>query len=117
MKQVFPTRFAEIIYALVMAIFGLLHFKTGASATVPLMPGPASMWMYITGAAFVAAALAIIINKYKRLACYLLALMLIIFILVVHLKPFLDNPYNVHQPLKDLALAMGAILIGNNASK
>ena len=117
MKQFFPTRFAEIIYGLVMAAFGLLHFKTGTAIMPSFMPGSPAMWMYITGAAFLAAAIAIIINKYKRLACYLLALMLIIFVLVMHVKPFLDNPYNVYQPLKDLGLAMAAIFIANNASK
>jgi putative oxidoreductase len=122
MKQFFPTRFAEIIYGLVMAAFALMHFKSAhdekAIQSVPsYMPGNGSLWLYITAAAFLAAAIAIIINKYKQLACYLLALMLVVFILAIHLKPFLDNPYNVYQPLKDIGLAMAAIIIGNNSKK
>jgi putative oxidoreductase len=117
MKQLFPTRFAEIIYGLVMIIFGVLHFKTGTVKMPEFMPGSAAMWTYITGAAFLAAGIAIIINQFKRLACNLLALMLFIFILVMHVQPAIQNPYNIYQPLKDLGLAMGAIFIANNASK
>ena len=122
MKLHFPTRFAEIIYALAMAVFGLLHYKSAhnemAMKTVPsYMPGGGSLWMYITAAAFILAAVAIVINKYKQLACYLLAAMLLIFVLAVHLKPFLNDHYNIYQPLKDIGLAMAAIIIGNNTKK
>lgn len=122
MKQFFPTRFAEIIYAFTMIAFGVLHLKSAhdekAIAAVPsFMPGGGSFWLYFTAVAFFAAAAAIIINKFKRVACYSLAAMLFVFILVIHLKPFLDNPYNVIQPLKDMGLAMAAIMIGNNAKK
>jgi putative oxidoreductase len=122
MKQFFPSRVAEIIYALVMAAFGVLHIKSAhdekAMQAVPsFMPGGGSLWIYITAIAFLAVAVAIILNKYKQMACYLLALMLFIFVLAVHLKPFIENPYNVGQPLKDMALAMAAILIGNNSKK
>jgi putative oxidoreductase len=118
MKNLFPTRFAEILYALVMIAFGGLHLKYGSAATgVPsYFPGDDSVWMYVTGIAFLAAGIAIIINKFRKLACYLLALMLIIFILTVHLDDVLHFK-NLYQPLKDGALAMAAIIIGNNASK
>jgi putative oxidoreductase len=117
MKQFFPTRFAEILYALVMIVFGLMHLKGGTAKLPDFVPGSPAIWMYITGAGFLAAGIAIIINKFKRLACYMLALMLFIFILVIHLKPALADHYNIYQPLKDLGLAMCAIIIGNNASK
>jgi putative oxidoreductase len=117
MKQLFPTRFAEILYALVMIIFGIMHLKSGTGKLPDFVPGSPAIWMYITGAGFLAAGIAIIINKFKRLACYLLALMLFIFILVIHLMPAIENPYNIYQPLKDLGLAMCAIMIGNNSSK
>lgn len=122
MKQFFPTRLAEIIYALAIAAFGVLHIKSAhdekAMAAVPsFLPGGGTFWLYFTAAAFIAAAVAIIINKQKALAAYLLAAMLLIFILAIHLKPFLENPYNVIQPLKDMALAMAAIIIGNNSKK
>jgi putative oxidoreductase len=119
MKHLFPNRIAEIIYACVLLAFGFLHYKSAGDITavksVPsFMPGGGAFWLYFTAIAFVAAAVAIIINKFKWIACYSLAAMLFIFILCVHLKPFLDNPYNVIQPLKDVGLAMGAIFIANN---
>lgn len=122
MKHFFPTRMAEIIYALAIAAFGVLHIKSAhdekAIQAVPsFLPGGGTFWLYFTAVAFLAAAAAIIINKQKALAAYLLAAMLVIFILAVHLKPFLENPYNVIQPLKDMALAMAAIIIGNNSKK
>ena len=119
MKLTIPTRIAEILFALAFAVFGLLHLKyaSGFKAGVPsFMPGDQSIWVYITGIGFLAAAIAIIINKYKKLACYLLAVMLIIFVLTIHLMPAIKD-HNYPQLLKDGALAMAAIVIGNNASK
>jgi len=118
MKPIIPTRVAEIVYAFVMIVFGVLHFKYGGKGEgVPsFMPGNPGMWVYITGAGFLAAGIAIVINKFKRLACYLLALMLFIFILTIHLMPAIKE-HSFTQPLKDLALAMAAIMIGNSASK
>jgi putative oxidoreductase len=118
MKPFISTRLAEILFALVMAAFAMLHLKYGGGGTgVPAyLPGEPSIWMYITGVGFLATAIAIIINKFKQLACYLLALMLIIFILTVHLNDVLHLK-NLYQPLKDGGLAMAAIIIGNTASK
>jgi Domain of unknown function (DUF4337) len=49
----------------------------------------------------------------KRVICYLLAVVLLLFVLMLHLKPALDgNPANL---LKDMAIAIGAIIIGNLA--
>ncbi|MGC4100600.1 hypothetical protein [Ferruginibacter sp.] len=117
MKITFPTRFAEIIFALAMAAFGAIHLKyaNGYANGVPsFMPGDGKIWVYITGIGFLLAAVAIIINKQKKLACYLLALMLIIFILTIHLMPAI-NQGKFDQPLKDGALAMAAFIIGNNS--
>ena len=118
MKSFFPTRLAEIIYALIMGFFGVAHFMNAdkMSGMIPdYMPGDGKIWIYVTGAAFIAAALAIIINKFKTPACYLLALMLLVFVFTLHLQPAMDG--NPGQLLKDTGLAMAAILIGNRASK
>jgi len=119
MKFSIPTRIAEILFALTFAVFGVLHLKytAGYKVGVPsFMPGDSSIWVYVTGICFIAAAVAIIINKYKKLACYLLALLLIVFILAIHLMPAIKEG-NYPQLLKDGALAMAAIIIGNNTSK
>lgn len=117
MKQIIPSRIAAIIYALAIGSFGVLHFMNAAEmkAGVPdFIPGGIA-WIYITGACLLLAAIAIIINKYTRIACYLLALMLLIFIVTIHLKHLQGGNYT--NVLKDAAMAMAAILIGNNATE
>ena len=118
MRSLFPTRLAEILFALVMGYFGILHFRNGdiMSGMIPdFMPADGKIWIYITGASFLAAALAILINRFKTLACYLLAIMLLIFVFTLHLKPAMDG--NAGQLLKDAGLAMAAIIIGNSKKK
>lgn len=114
MKSPLATRLAEIIFALAMVFFGVLHFQhvDAMSGMIPeFMPGDGKIWIYITGAGLMAAALAIIINKFKTIACYLLAVMLLIFVFTLHLQPALDG--NPGSLLKDAALAMAAIVIGS----
>lgn len=118
MKSFFPTRLAEMLYALIMGFFGVTHFLNAdiMSGMIPdFMPGDGKIWIYITGAALIAAALAILINKFKTTACYLLAILLLIFVFTLHLKPAMDG--NPAMLLKDAGLAMAAIIIGNRGSK
>ncbi|MBL7702256.1 MAG: hypothetical protein JNM14_08395 [Ferruginibacter sp.] len=114
MKSPLATRLAEIIFALAMGFFGVLHFMhiDAMSGMVPdFIPGDGKLWIYITGGGLIAAALAIIINKLRTVACYLLAVMLLIFVFAIHLQPALDG--NPGSLLKDTALAMAAIIIGS----
>jgi putative oxidoreductase len=114
MKSPLANRLAEIIFALTMGFFGVLHFVNVdlMSGMIPdLMPGDGKIWIYITGGGLVGAALAIIINKFKTIACYLLAMMLLIFVFTLHLQPALDG--SPGSLLKDIAIAMAAIIIGN----
>lgn len=118
MKSFFPTRLAEMLYALIMGFFGVAHFTNvdAMSSIIPdYLPGDGTVWVYISGVALVAAALAILINKFKTMACYLLAVMLIIIALTIHLSAAQEG--NPGQLLKDLGLAMAAIVIGNAGSK
>lgn len=118
MKAFIPSKAAELLYALAIAMFGVNHFmKTDMMAKlVPSsLPGGGSLWVYITGSALILAAIAIMIEKYKTLACYLLAAMLLIFVFTLHLQPAMDG--NMGNLLKDTGLAMAAILIGNRGSK
>ncbi len=117
MKPIISSRIAGIIYALAVGTFGVLHFMNAEemkSGVPEYIPG-GIIWIYITGAGMILAAIAIIINKATRIACYLLAAMLLIFVFTLHLKHLLNG--NFTNVLKDTAMAMGAIIIGNNASK
>ena len=109
MKAFFPVKLAEVIFALIIAYFGYWHFTHAdeMGRSVPeFIPGPGSLWIYITGAVFVLAAIGILADLKKTLACYLLAAMLVIFALTVHLHNHVDA-------LKDVALAMCALIIGS----
>lgn len=116
MKPIISSRIASIIYALAIGMFGVLHF-INAGTMKTLVPGymPGGIfWIYLTGTALILAAVAIIINKQTRLACYLLAAMLLIFVFSLHLRPLLNG--NFTHLLKDTAMAMAAVLIANNSS-
>ena len=117
MNTLIPSRVASIIFAIAIGAFGIRNFVKADSMDVIVpdyMPGGGDIWLYITGVCLILAAIAIVLNnRFTRPACYLLALMLIIFVFVLHLKPAMaGNPNNL---LRDTAIAMGAILIGNLA--
>lgn len=107
-----------MLYGLIMGYFGLLHFMNAdiMSGMIPaFMPGDGKIWVYLTGAVLLAAALSIIINKFKTIACYMLAGMLLVFVFTLHLQPAMDG--NPGLLLRDTGLAMAAIIIGNRTSK
>ena len=116
MEKFNSSRIASIVFAITIAVFGIRNImKAGSMETIvpDYVPGGVA-WVYISGIGMVAAAIAIILNNnITRIACYLLALMLLLFVVMLHLKPAIDgNPGNL---LKDTAIAMGAIIIGNLA--
>ena len=72
--------------------------------------------VYVSGIGLLAAALSVIIGKYDKLACTLLALMLLIFALTIHLPNLLnaDDPAiqaaSMGNFLKDIGLTGGALM-------
>ena len=115
---------AQVIYAIPFAIFGLFHFMNAGSMTGMLGGWPAAEFLvYLSGAGLIAASVAIIINKYARLACLLLAAELLIIMVATQL-PMLGNPEMAQMAtiniLKDISLIGGALMIagilGNNVS-
>lgn len=114
MKALIPSKIAEIIFALILIMFAFGHFTKAddMAAYIPAyMPGSATIWVYVTGAGLGLPAIAIIFNIQKTLACYLLAAMLLVFVFTLHLKPAMDG--DMGSLLKDTAMAMAAIIIGN----
>lgn len=108
-----------ILYALVIGFFGINHFMngTGMAKMVPgFLPGGV-FWVYITGAAMIAAAIAFLIDKQTRLAGLLLALFLILIVLTVHLPAVVSAQDESFRRLplinliKDTGLAAGSLLI------
>ncbi|MEO8819858.1 MAG: hypothetical protein ABI267_02075 [Ginsengibacter sp.] len=121
MKNLISTRLAIIIFAIIIAFFGANNILNAShmSANVPNFL-PASKWMvYISGAGFLLAALAFIIDRYSKIAGYLLALLLLIIVFSVDV-PGIVRSVNIHikmlfitNMLKDAALAMASILVAD----
>ncbi|AXE21128.1 DoxX family protein [Runella rosea] len=106
----------RLLLAIPMAIFGVFHLMNAGnvSAMVPAYLPGGIVWVYITGIALLAAALAIILQKWARTAAILLAIMLISFAIFVHLPSFLEgNEKAMGSLLKDLGIAGGALILAN----
>ncbi len=112
-------KIGTILYAVVIGFFGINHFVnvSGFQKMVPsFLPGGAA-WVYITGAALIAAAIAFLINKQTRLAGILLAVFLLLIVLTVHLPAVVNAPddgsrrFPIVNLIKDTGLAAAALLI------
>ncbi len=125
MKQKLVSRISISLLAIVMIVFGVYHFKEPQSLLewVPgYLPG-GIYWVYFVGAAFIVAGVSFIINWKVRYAGYLLACLLLIFILTIHLPNYLNGGSLEVQHeafvnlLKDTAIAGFAIHIASNAER
>ncbi|MEX6690596.1 hypothetical protein QTN47_23995 [Danxiaibacter flavus] len=121
MNNAIISRIAIIGFGIVLAIFGIKHFldPENLAIMVPSFIPGGKIWVYIVGTAFILAAIAFIINRKVKLAGYLLALMLIIFVITIHLRGYMDagdkelQAISFVNMLKDLALACAALVIGS----
>lgn len=116
------TKTGTIIYAIPFAIFGIINFVHGTNMVnyVPSYFPVPIFWIYLTGAASIAASISIIIQKYTRLACLLLALMLFIFVLLIHLPGLFHEGSSMSSlvnMLKDLSLAGAALVVAAVSSR
>jgi len=118
------SKIGTIFYALVIGFFGLNHFMngTGMQKMVPsFLPGGV-VWVYITGACLLLAAISFLINKYTRLAGLLLCLFLLLIVVTVHLPAVLsaqDSEYRrfpMVNLIKDTGLAAAALLVAARGS-
>lgn len=123
-KNYIHSSLARMIFAGIIALFGFFHFL-GAKTAVAMVPSyltfiPGEIWVYLTGFCLIAAASAIVLEQRVRLACYLLAMMLVLFVFMVHI-PNLGNleigQMAMASMLKDIAIAMCAVLIGNDSER
>lgn len=123
MVQHIISRIAVWLLAIVMIVFGLQHFthpKEMINFVPPYLPGGVN-WVYFVGIAFLLAALSFITNRMVALAGYLLAFMLLSFVLLVHLPNYREaGDAEMRQLafinlLKDTAIAGFALFIAANA--
>ena len=125
MKEETISRIAVVILAIVLAIFGVYHFIYPKNMLVyvpEFLPG-GIIWVYFVGVAFILVALALFLHKQVKLACYLLAVLLFLFVLTIHLPNFLNSgdlemkQISLVNVLKDSAIAAFAMYIASNARK
>ncbi len=104
---------SRTLFALPMMVFGALHFMNAQamSAMVPSFVPGGVIWVYLTGLALLAAAVAILANRFAVWASLLLGILLLSFALTVHL-PGVMNPdtmaMSLPNLLKDTALSGAA---------
>lgn len=123
MNEHIISRTAVYLLSIVMIVFGVYHFMQPKMMLIyvpDFMPG-GILWVYFTGAAFIGAALAFMTNKLVKLAGYLLAALLLVFVLTIHLPNYLDaGDKDMQQQafvnlLKDTAIMAFALFIASNS--
>ena len=123
MNQHLVSRLAIWLLAIVMLIFGIHHFRHPDNMLVYVpnyLPGGIA-WVYFVGVAFILASIAFMTNRFVSLAGYLLAALLIVFVILVHLPTYRQagdaemRQFAFVNMLKDTALAAFALYIAINA--
>jgi uncharacterized membrane protein len=108
------SKIGKYLYAIPMVVFGLFHFLN-ASAMAGMVPIPGGVfWIYLTGLSLILAGVSIIIQKLDDWSSFLLAVLLLAFVLTIHLPGVLAGgemaQMYMTNLLKDLALAGGALI-------
>jgi putative oxidoreductase len=117
-------RIGVVLYALVIGFFGVNHFLngTGFQNTIPSFIPYHIFWIYLTGAALIAAAVSFLIGKYTRIAGLFLAVFLLIIVLTIHLPAVIRSEGNpiisisLTNLIKDTGLAGAALMIAGKGS-
>lgn len=117
------SRIAIYLLSVVLIIFGIFHFKYPYDLLVyvPDFLLGGIRWAYVVGGAFILVGISFMTNQYVKFTSYLLAGLLIIFILTIHLP----NALNAGAPemrqwawinlLKDTAIVGFALHIAAGA--
>lgn len=121
MKNYIPTNVPIFIFSIIIGLFGASQILNAAnmSQNVPDFLPAQRILTYVSGAALLLAAVAFIVDRLARLAGYLLALLLLIIVFSVDVPGMIRASGTAARSLftmnalKDAALAMAAIIIGN----
>jgi uncharacterized membrane protein len=117
------SRIAIYLLSIVMILFGIFHFLNPHDLLVYVpasLPG-GILWAYFVGAAFILVGIAFITNNFVKIAGYLLASLLIVFIVTVHIPNYLNagdkemRTMALINILKDTAIAGFALHIAAGA--
>jgi len=106
----------KYLYAIPFAVFGAFHFMglEDMASWAPL--GKAGV--IIAGVGLIAAAVSMVIGKLDKLASVLLAVMLLLFVVLVHAKgAFSGDQGSMSSFLKDIMLAGAALMYAKTMAK
>ena len=108
------TSLGKWLFIVPFAAFGIMHFM-GADKMAGMVPIPGgAIWVYITGLGMLAFALSVILGKMDKLAALLLALLLLLYVVLLHLPGAMKgdemSQMSIMSLLKDIGLAGGALM-------
>lgn len=121
MKNSNSTVIAIIIFALIISFFGanqILNANKMVATAPKFLPAP-KIFVYLSGIGLIIGAIAFIIDRFAKPAGYLIAFLLLLIVFTIHIPGIIDAPLLkvkmlfLTNALKDTAIAMGAIVIGN----
>ena len=86
------SRIAIYMLSIVLIVFGIFHFlyPRDLFIYVPVFMVGGIKWAYLVGSVFVLVGLSFLTNQYVKFTSYLLAVMLVLFILTIHLPNYLN---------------------------
>jgi len=117
------SKIAIYLLAIVLIIFGIYHLKSPYDLVVyvpEFLPG-GILWVYLTGIAFILVGISFLTNRFVKIAGYILAALLLVFILTIHIPNAInagDATYRqiaLVNVLKDTALMGFALHIAASA--
>jgi uncharacterized membrane protein len=120
MDNTLISRVAVVLFAIVIAVFGIFHFIDPENLIlfVPSYMPSTHVWVYVMGALLILTAISIVLNRQVKLASYVLALLLVVFALAIHLQGYLSlsdkqlKALSFLNMIQDLALACCVLYIG-----
>lgn len=106
----------KYLYAIPFAVFGAFHFMN-LDSFASWAPG-GSFSVIVSGVGLIAAAVSMIIGKFDKLASILLAVMLLLFVALIHAKgAFGGDQTAMGSMLKDIMLAGAALMYAKSMAK
>jgi putative oxidoreductase len=113
-----------VLYALVIGFFGVNHFLngTGFQNTVPSFIPGGIFWVYLTGAALIAASISFLTGIQTKAAGLFLAIFLIVVVLTIHLPALMHSSGSplvsiaLTNLIKDTGLAGAALMIAGRGN-